>query len=65
MGCGGMGWRLLDEFDGGNGVLVGVNEGKTHSRERLEGRENNDDDGVEGESVIGRGRKWWRRLEMG
>jgi hypothetical protein len=60
-----MGWRLLDEFDGGNGVLVGVNKGETHSRERLEGREDDDDDGVEGECVIGGGRKWWRRLEMG
>jgi len=60
-----MGWRLLDEFDGGNGLLVGVNKGKTHSRERLEGREDDDDNGVEGKCVIGRGRKWRRRLEMG
>jgi len=46
-------------------VFVSVYEGKTHSRERLESREDDDDDGVEGESVIGRGRKWRRRLEMG
>lgn len=60
-----MGWRLLDEFDGGNGLLVGVYEGKTHSRERLESREDDDDDGVEGECVSGSGRKRRRRLEMG
>jgi hypothetical protein len=55
----------LDEFDGGNGLLVGVYERKTHSRERLESREDDDNDGVEGECVIGRGRKWRRRLEKG
>ena len=53
---------LLDEFDGGNGLLVGMDEGKTHARERLEGRQDDDDDSVEGE---GRGWNGWWRLDRG